>query len=96
VREAYAQAAGHLALFRRMGVQVIAPGCGACIGCGPGVSERRDQVSVSAINRNYKGRSGPGQLYLASPLTVAASAIDGQIVAYQAGMFGARSGGDSK
>jgi 3-isopropylmalate/(R)-2-methylmalate dehydratase large subunit len=94
--EAYAQAAGHDALFRRMGVQVIAPGCGACIGCGPGVSDRGDQVSVSAINRNYKGRSGPGQLYLASPLTVAASAIDGQIVAYQAGMFGARSGGDSK
>ncbi len=86
--EAYAQAAGHDALFRRMGVQVIAPGCGACIGCGPGVSDRGGQVSVSAINRNYKGRSGPGALYLASPLTVAASAVAGEIVAYQAGMFG--------
>ncbi len=47
--------------------------------------ERGDQVSVSAINRNYKGRSGPGQLYLASPLTVAASAIAGEIVEYREG-----------
>ena len=42
---------------------------------------------MSAINRNYKGRSGPGQLYLASPLTVAASAVAGKIVAYSEGMF---------
>ena len=66
---------------------MIQPGCGACIGCGPGVSERREQVTVSAINRNYKGRSGPGKLYLASPLTVAASAVEGRIVAYEPGMF---------
>ena len=32
------------------------------------VSDRPDQVTVSAINRNFKGRSGPGRLYLASPL----------------------------
>jgi 3-isopropylmalate/(R)-2-methylmalate dehydratase large subunit len=68
---------------------VIKPGCGACIGCGPGVSERGDQVTVSAINRNYKGRSGPGKLYLASPLTVAASAVAGEIVEYREGMFDA-------
>ena len=67
--------------------EVIDPGCGACIGCGPGVSERPDQVTVSAINRNYQGRSGPGKLYLASPLTVAASAIEGRIAAYTPGMF---------
>ena len=42
---------------------------------------------MSAINRNYQGRSGPGQLYLASPLTVAASAVAGKIVAYREGMF---------
>ena len=66
---------------------MIAPGCGACIGCGPGVSDSAKQVTVSAINRNYKGRSGPGQLYLASPLTVAASAIAGEIVEYRPGMF---------
>jgi 3-isopropylmalate/(R)-2-methylmalate dehydratase large subunit len=51
------------------------------------VSERSDQVTVSAINRNFAGRSGPGQLWLASPLTVAASAIEGRIVRYAPGMF---------
>lgn len=83
----YAQAKGYIDLFDRTGVKLISPGCGACIGCGPGVSTQDAQVTVSAINRNYKGRSGPGTLYLASPLTVAASAIAGKIVEYQAGMF---------
>ncbi|HEY4563591.1 MAG TPA: aconitase family protein [Thermoanaerobaculia bacterium] len=73
--------------FERAGVQLIHPGCGACIGCGPGVSETADEVTVSAINRNYKGRSGPGKLWLASPLTVAASAFTGRITAYKPGMF---------
>jgi 3-isopropylmalate/(R)-2-methylmalate dehydratase large subunit len=85
--EEYARERGHVALFERTGVSVIKPGCGACIGCGPGVSDRGDQVTVSAINRNYKGRSGPGKLYLASPLTVAASAVAGEIVEYEDGMF---------
>lgn len=66
-------------LFRSLGVNLIPPGCGACIGCGPGVSERPEQVTVSAINRNFQGRSGPGKLYLASPLSVAASAFLGRI-----------------
>ncbi len=78
---------GYDDLFRRMGVNMIEPGCGACIGCGPGVSETSDQVAVSAINRNFQGRSGPGSLYLASPLTVAASAITGHITAFATGMF---------
>lgn len=86
--EQYARDRGYLELFARTGVDVIKPGCGACIGCGPGVSDRAEQVTVSAINRNYKGRSGPGKLYLASPLTVAASAVAGEIVEYEAGMFG--------
>jgi 3-isopropylmalate/(R)-2-methylmalate dehydratase large subunit len=73
--------------FLRAGVQLIHPGCGACIGCGPGVSETEGEVTVSAINRNYKGRSGPGKLWLASPLTVAASAFTGKITAYTPGMF---------
>ncbi|HEY1818155.1 MAG TPA: aconitase family protein [Kofleriaceae bacterium] len=85
--EQYAKDKGYIDLFQRMGVNVIKPGCGACIGCGPGVSDRGDQVSVSAINRNYKGRSGPGKLFLASPLTVAASAVAGEIVEYHHGMF---------
>ncbi|HWE30077.1 MAG TPA: aconitase family protein [Polyangia bacterium] len=78
---------GWLEVFRDTGVKVISPGCGACIGCGPGVSANAKQVTVSAINRNYQGRSGPGQLYLASPLNVAASAVAGKIVAYEEGMF---------
>ena len=84
---AYCREHGFLEAFDRAGVEVIQPGCGACIGCGPGVSETGDEVTVSAINRNYKGRSGPGKLYLASPLTVAASAFVGRIVAYRPGMF---------
>jgi len=85
--EEYARARGYLDVFEKTGVKVIHPGCGACIGCGPGVSSSREQVTVSAINRNYQNRSGPGQLYLASPLTVAASAVAGKIVAYREGMF---------
>jgi 3-isopropylmalate/(R)-2-methylmalate dehydratase large subunit len=85
--EAYAREKGYIAVFEKSGVKLIPPGCGACIGCGPGVSSKPSQVSVSAINRNYEGRSGPGQLYLASPSSVAASAFEGKIVAYKKGMF---------
>jgi 3-isopropylmalate/(R)-2-methylmalate dehydratase large subunit len=85
--EAYAKAKGYLDLFAKVGAEVIHPGCGACIGCGPGVSDTEAQVTVSAINRNFKGRSGPGKLYLASPSTVAASAVAGRIRAYRRGMF---------
>jgi 3-isopropylmalate/(R)-2-methylmalate dehydratase large subunit len=89
--EKYAADQGFIDVFEQAGITLIKPGCGACIGCGPGVSEDTEQVSVSAINRNYKGRSGPGRLYLASPLTVAASAFIGHITAYEQGMF-ARTG----
>ena len=85
--ETYVREKGYLDVFAKTGVQVISPGCGACIGCGPGVSDNEEQVTVSAINRNYKGRSGPGKLWLASPFTVAASAVVGRIVAYEPGMF---------
>jgi 3-isopropylmalate/(R)-2-methylmalate dehydratase large subunit len=83
----FAQQQGWTDLFEQAGVQLINPGCGACIGCGPGVSDNSEQVTVSAINRNFQGRSGPGKLYLASPLTVAASAFAGHIVSYEEGMF---------
>ncbi len=74
-------------LFKKVGVKLIDPGCGACIGAGPGVSITPEQVTVSAINRNFQGRSGPGKLYLASPLTVASSAFLGKITAWQDGLF---------
>jgi 3-isopropylmalate/(R)-2-methylmalate dehydratase large subunit len=74
---------GYLDIFRMAGAQVIEPSCGACINAGPGVTTRPEQVVISAQNRNFPGRSGPGQMYLASPLTVAASAVAGYIVEYE-------------
>lgn len=78
---AYCVEQGYDRVFADAGATLIAPSCGACINAGPGVSRRADEVTISAINRNFPGRSGPGQLYLASPYTVAASAIAGRIVA---------------
>jgi len=74
---------GYVDVFQKAGAIVIEPSCGACINAGPGVSTRPDQVVISAQNRNFPGRSGPGQMYLASPLTVAASAVAGYIVEYE-------------
>ena len=79
----YCEEKGYLSLFERAGAKTIDPSCGACINAGPGVSTRRDQVTVSAINRNFPGRSGPGQMYLASPYTVAASAFAGKIAEWE-------------
>lgn len=72
-----------LATFEAAGVDLIEPGCGACIGAGPGVSTSAEQVTVSAINRNFPARSGPGQVWLASPATVAASALAGRITSLE-------------
>ena len=74
---------GYLDVFKKAGAIVIEPSCGACINAGPGVSTRPDQVVISAQNRNFPGRSGPGQMYLAGPLTVAASAVAGYICEYE-------------
>jgi 3-isopropylmalate/(R)-2-methylmalate dehydratase large subunit len=74
---------GYLEIFQKAGAHVIEPSCGACINAGPGVTTRPEQVVISAQNRNFPGRSGPGQMYLASPLTVAASAVAGYIVEYE-------------
>jgi 3-isopropylmalate/(R)-2-methylmalate dehydratase large subunit len=74
---------GYLDIFSKAGAHVIEPSCGACINAGPGVTTSSEQVVISAQNRNFPGRSGPGQMYLASPLTVAASAVAGYIVAYE-------------
>jgi len=74
---------GYLEIFRTAGVTVIEPSCGACINAGPGATSSPTQVVISAQNRNFPGRSGPGQMYLASPYTVAASAVAGYIVEYQ-------------
>jgi 3-benzylmalate isomerase len=79
----YSKRRGYIGIFEKAGAHVIEPSCGACINAGPGVSTRPEQVVISAQNRNFPGRSGPGQMYLASPLTVAASAVAGYIVEYE-------------
>ena len=81
----YCETSGHLALFEAMGAEFIEPGCGACIAAGPGTSRSTEEVTISSQNRNFPGRSGPGQLYLASPYTVAASAVAGHIVEWAPG-----------
>jgi 3-isopropylmalate/(R)-2-methylmalate dehydratase large subunit len=74
---------GYLEAFERVGAEMLQPSCGACAGCGPGSSTSADQVTVSAINRNFPGRSGPGRVWLASPPTVAASAIGGRLMSFE-------------
>jgi 3-isopropylmalate/(R)-2-methylmalate dehydratase large subunit len=78
----YCTEQGYLEAFRRVGAEMLQPSCGACAGCGPGSSTGPEQVTVSAINRNFPGRSGPGKVWLASPPTVAASAIVGELVSF--------------
>jgi 3-isopropylmalate/(R)-2-methylmalate dehydratase large subunit len=73
---------GYMPTFDRVGARMLQPSCGACANCGPGSSTDASQVTVSAINRNFPGRSGPGQVWLASPATVAASAIAGSLVSF--------------
>jgi len=84
VRE-YCREKGYLELFERMGAEFIEPGCGACIAAGPGVTSSPDEVSISSQNRNFPGRSGPGNLYLGSPYSVAASAIAGHVTSWTPG-----------
>jgi len=78
----YCRERGYLDAFEAVGAQILQPSCGACANCGPGSSIESEQVTVSAINRNFPGRSGPGQVWLASPPTVAASAIAGSLTSF--------------
>ena len=80
----YCIAQGYMAAFDAVGAELLQPACGACANCGPGASVDRNEVTVSAINRNFPGRSGPGQVWLASPPTVAASAIAGELTSFEA------------
>ncbi|SPC19375.1 hypothetical protein CO2235_MP130110 [Cupriavidus oxalaticus] len=73
---------GYMETFHAAGARILQPSCGACANCGPGSSERAGQVTVSSINRNFPGRSGPGQVWLASPPTVAASAMAGELLSF--------------
>ena len=79
----YCTAQGYDKTFAAMGVRILQPSCGACANCGPGSSTDAAQVTVSAINRNFPGRSGPGQVWLASPPTVMASALAGELISFE-------------
>jgi len=75
---------GYDRVFAQAGARILQPSCGACANCGPGSSTEAGQVTVSAINRNFPGRSGPGQVWLASPPTVMASALAGELCSFEA------------
>jgi 3-isopropylmalate/(R)-2-methylmalate dehydratase large subunit len=71
---------GLLEDFMEAGAVVLNPGCGACFGKHMGILAD-GEVCISSTNRNFQGRMGsPGaRVFLASPLTVAASAVAGEI-----------------
>ncbi|WP_127902422.1 aconitase family protein [Solirhodobacter olei] len=78
----YCEKKGYMDAFRGIGAEILGPSCGACGQCGPGVSTDPGQVTISAINRNFPGRGGPGTTWLASPATVVASAIAGKVCGF--------------
>jgi len=77
--QAQAEAEGVMQILRDAGAQVLPNTCGACAGYGATFAENTTVISSTA--RNFKGRMGPAsvQVYLASPWTVAASALRGRI-----------------
>ncbi len=81
-REIYLEAVkkGFIETFVAAGAVVVAPGCGPCVGTHNGIPADKEVV-ISTANRNFKGRMGNPNafIYLASPATVIASAIEGKI-----------------
>lgn len=71
---------GLLDIFMEAGATVSTPTCGACLGGHMGIIASGEKC-ISSTNRNFTGRMGStkGEVYLASPATVAASAIKGEI-----------------
>lgn len=82
-KEVYKQAnkEGLIDIFMDAGASVLAPSCGPCLGTGQGIPAD-DVTVISTANRNFLGRMGnkKASIYLASPATVALSAIHGRIL----------------
>jgi 3-isopropylmalate/(R)-2-methylmalate dehydratase large subunit len=71
--------AGYIEIFNEANAIVTSASCGACPGLSGGVLAPGD-VAITSITRNFEGRMGPkAEIYLASPATVAASALEGRI-----------------
>jgi 3-isopropylmalate/(R)-2-methylmalate dehydratase large subunit len=71
---------GLLHVFRAVGAVISPPGCGSCIGNGPGVP-LPGEVTASTTNRNFDRRMGsPGPVWLVSPAVAAASAVEGRLL----------------
>jgi 3-isopropylmalate/(R)-2-methylmalate dehydratase large subunit len=74
-----AERLGYLKLFRSLGAVVTPPGCGSCIGNGPGIPQE-GETTASTTNRNFSRRMGaPGPVYLVSPAVAAASGVLGRL-----------------
>ena len=80
--EVYAEAMelGILKELVKSGAVIMNPGCGPCLGAHEGALAP-EEICLSTANRNFKGRMGckDAEVYLASPATVAASALSGEI-----------------
>jgi 3-isopropylmalate/(R)-2-methylmalate dehydratase large subunit len=90
-REIYLQAVreGLAEIFLLAGANILTPSCGPCLGTGQGIPADGINV-ISTANRNFIGRMGNAKasIYLASPATVAISAIHGKIASPEAGSTG--------
>ena len=70
---------GIIKILSEAGAIIVPSACGACVNFGPG-SVSKGEVGISATNRNFPGRMGQGDVYLANPAVVAASAVAGRII----------------
>lgn len=77
--QAEAEAEGVMGVLRDAGAELLPTACGACSGYGGTIPDGANVIATTA--RNFKGRMGSptAQVYLASPYTVAASALRGRI-----------------